>query len=92
MIAATQQTERETVEEQSFGRAAYSGTEHLTDLSMLYIRYAFPMAEEPGPKRHLDLVHYLQAKGCDVTVITCGANFMTGHRTGDLSMLRATEY
>jgi colanic acid biosynthesis glycosyl transferase WcaI len=70
---------------------AQSG-QQLADLSLLYIRYAFPMATEPGPKRHLDLVHYLQDKGCEVTVVTCGANYMTGERASGQSLLRKTEY
>lgn len=73
-------------------RSARAAEQPLAGLSLLYIRYAFPMASEPGPKRHLDLVRYLQTKGCDVTVITCGANFMTGQRASHQALLRTAEY
>jgi hypothetical protein len=45
---------------------------------LLYLRYAFPLEHEPGPKRHLDIVRFMVIKGHPVSVISAATNFMTG--------------
>lgn len=93
MSAEARQMESQSVDWRTLVQLpAGEAEQSLADVSMLYIRYAFPMASEPGPKRPLDLIHYLQARGCDITVVTCGANFMTGQRADSSSLLHATQY
>lgn len=45
---------------------------------LIYIRFAFPLTGEPGPKRPREIVERYAEQGDRVTVITSGGNFMTG--------------
>lgn len=47
-------------------------------IHLVYVRFAFPLPEEPGPKRPLEIVNRYQRMGHRITVITSSSNWMTG--------------
>jgi len=62
-------------------------------IHLVYIRFAFPFPNEPGPKRPLEIVERYQSQGHRVTVITSSCNFMTGNINGNAGgkSIRRTE-
>jgi glycosyltransferase involved in cell wall biosynthesis len=45
---------------------------------LIYLRFVFPLPNEPGPKRPLEIGERYSRQGNKVTVITSNCNFMTG--------------
>ena len=46
---------------------------------LIYVRFAFPVLHEPGPKRPIEIIERYHLKGHRITVITSGGNYMTGN-------------
>jgi glycosyltransferase involved in cell wall biosynthesis len=57
----------------------------MSKINLLYVRFAFPMPDEPGPKRPLEIAEYMAALGYNISTITSAGNFMTGNSSSPRS-------